>query len=156
MKKKLSRIISRAWSRSRHLCLCGALIVSPFFGVTAQETVDSADATKAKESLIKLYCGKQGKIAQCVGMMGSDCPQALKPIIDECYPEAVKLPPEERTNFFSSCFGMGLEKHYGSKIQESDDCVSPTFNKDAVKLSDEERKQIEQPKGADVFDSTEE
>jgi hypothetical protein len=72
----------------------------------------------------------------------------MKPLVDECYPEAMKARPANYAARFSSCFSMAFNKHFGTKLRETEDCVQPSYHPEAVKLSSQERESIEK---SDVF-----
>lgn len=127
------------------VCHSGVVGVS---SACAQGTAESPKIKQVKESIVELYCRDRGHLAECVGLPANDCARAMRPLVDECYPEAMRAQPDDYAARFSSCFSMAFNKQYGAKLRETEDCVQPSYNSEAVKLSSKERESMEK---RDVF-----
>ena len=87
------------------------------------------DPTEAnKESVVKEFCRKDGKLATCVGLSGSDCPIVMRPFVDKCYAKRNQFEgsDKERYEAFMSCFWGEFHKKYALKIQNTDECLPPS------------------------------
>ncbi len=114
-----------------HTLLLGVALLGLSLNATAQEELDYdplaafGSEQDTKDEIVKLYCRDGGKLAQCVGLHGSDCALALSPIVDACYGPSKSKNAKERASDFSSCFSQSFNKKYADKVKMTPDCMQP-------------------------------
>lgn len=139
----MTTILSRH-SQLRYLVACIVITLCQSSSLLAQEAAESPEVTKVKRSIAELYCRDNGHLAECVGLPGNDCVQAMMPVVNECYPQAMNSGSRKPASIFYSCFSGVFNRLYGKKMRLTEDCAQPSYDEEAVKLTDKDRKSIEE------------
>lgn len=87
----------------------------------AQKPIDTVEESKV--AVVQAFCAGDGKIAKCVGLSGSDCQAAMRPLVDTCYEKKDDLKASQNPqSAFSTCFWVEFSKKYGQSVQYTDEC----------------------------------
>lgn len=122
-----------AWLASRYMLACTALtlVLAEALPVIAES--DNAASEEASEKIVKLFCGDDGKLARCAGQAANDCPQIVKPHVDDCLDKVEKREATALSDAFERCFWKGFTAKYGKGFDYSPECFS-SDNKDGNPL----------------------
>jgi hypothetical protein len=82
---------------------------------------------RQKLEIARSLCGKDGKLAECIGYSAGSCPELMKPLVDTCSSTpAVGEPLNEDT--FQRCFWREFSRRYGKSIDRSERCFKTDPN----------------------------